>query len=312
MNDKLVWIAAPIHDLLRKGLESKGYTLIDDQNFERKSAIKTLNFCEGVITSTRLKMDREMIDAAPLLKWIGRMGSGMELIDVPYAESKGILVTSSPEGNSNAVAEHALGMLLNMIRRIGWSCNEVRAGQWLREENRGIELEGKTIGIIGFGNTGSAFAKKLSGFDASLLVYDKYRQEGFPSYVSVCQSLDPIWENADIISFHVPLQNDTHHYCNEAFIAKAKKSFILINTSRGEVAETKSIAAGLKNGKLRGVCLDVLEGEPLSALHPTDALLVAEMLTYSNAIITPHIAGYTHEAVEKMSQILLKKIVIDR
>ncbi|MBS1590231.1 MAG: hydroxyacid dehydrogenase, partial [Bacteroidetes bacterium] len=128
MNDRFVWIAAPVHDLLRKGLEQRGYTLIDDSNFERSASIKILSCCEGVITSTRLKIDREMIDAAPHLKWIGRMGSGMELIDVAYAESKGILVTSSPEGNSNAVAEHALGMLLNLIRRIGWSCNEVRAG----------------------------------------------------------------------------------------------------------------------------------------------------------------------------------------
>ncbi|MBS1738967.1 MAG: hydroxyacid dehydrogenase [Bacteroidetes bacterium] len=312
MNDRFVWIAAPVHDLLRKGLEQRGYTLIDDSNFERSASIKILSCCEGVITSTRLKIDREMIDAAPHLKWIGRMGSGMELIDVAYAESKGILVTSSPEGNSNAVAEHALGMLLNLIRRIGWSCNEVRAGQWFREENRGIELEGKTIGIIGFGNTGQAFAKKLSGFDATLLVYDKYRQDGFPNYVSACPSLDPIWENADIISFHVPLQNDTHHYCNEAFIANAKKSFILINTSRGEVAETKAIAIGLKSGKLRGACLDVLEGEPLSALNPSDALLVAEMIGLPTVIITPHIAGYTYEAIEKMSQILLQKIVMDK
>jgi len=301
-------IAAPVHPVLTEGLAALGYTCVIHENITQAIAFEAIKDCVGVITSTRLQLDRELLDAAPGLQWIGRMGSGMEVIDVTYAEGKGIRCFSSPEGNCNAVGEHALGMLLALVGRIVWSHNEVSAGTWKREENRGAELEGKTIGIIGFGHTGRAFAKKLIGFDTRTLVYDKYDQKDIPSYVTSCTSLDAIYKEADIISFHVPLQPDTIHYLNKAFLANMQRPFILINTSRGPVVDTLTLQSGLLSGKITGACLDVFEQEPLSAMEPGLRAAINELAQQSNVVLTPHIAGYTHEALYKMSKVLFDKV----
>jgi len=304
-----VLIAAPVHSVLTDGLAKEGYECIMQEKITQSVAAGFLHDCVGVITSTRLQLNKEMLDAAPQLQWIGRMGSGMEVIDVPYAEAKGIKCFSSPEGNSNAVAEHALGMLLSLTKRIVWSHNEVMAGQWRRDENRGIELEGKTIGIVGFGHTGRALARKLQCFDMNILVYDKYATEDIPDYVRCCYDLEPIYENADIISFHVPLQEDTRHYFNDNFITKVRKAFILLNTSRGIVVDTKALLKGLKNGKVNGACLDVFEEEPLERMSGEMRMMLDEMIKMENVIITPHIAGYSNEALYKMSVIVLEKVI---
>ena len=199
-------------------------------------------------------------------------------------------------------------MLLTLIRRIAWSGHEVAHGLWKREENRGTELEGKIIGIIGFGHTGAAFAKKLQGFDMRIIAYDKYRTEEMPAYVTRCADVARIQEEADIVSFHVPLQPDTVNYLDEGFISKMRKPFIVINTSRGKVADTFAIKSGLDTGKIRGACLDVIEQEPLDAMKPGLRELVTGMSASPKVVITPHIAGYTEEALYKMSKVLLQKI----
>jgi len=306
-----VLIAAPVHDVLTEGLKQVGYELVFAEKINQQLAFDLIRDCLGVVTSTRLLLNKELLDAAPALQWIGRMGSGMEVIDVPYAEGRGISCFSSPEGNSNAVAEHAVGMLLSVTKRLAWSWDEVRAGKWLRDENRGTELEGKTIGIIGFGHVGKAFARKLSSFDMRILTYDKYDESPALPYTEICRTLDPVYEHADILSFHVPLRDDTFYYFNEDFLDRMNKSFILINTSRGDVVDTEVVHRGIVSGKIKGACLDVLEGEPLNNMQEEQKKVLAELLKMPEVLVTPHIAGYSHEALFKMSQVLLGKIVIN-
>ncbi len=303
-----VLIAAPVHAALTEGLAAHGYECVMHEQISQDIAYELIGDCVGVITSTRLQLDKGLLDAAKELQWIGRMGSGMEVIDLEYAESKGIMCFSSPEGNSNAVGEHALGMLLSLIRRITWSHNEIGRGIWRREENRGIEIEGKTVGIIGFGHAGSSFAKKLQGFDARILAYDKYQPEVIPSNIIKCNDLSPIFSEADIISFHVPLAAETKHYFNSEFVAMMRKPFILINTSRGSVVDTMALYAGMQSGKITGACLDVFEKEPIAAMSAGMRGIMDELNALPNVVLTPHIAGYTHEALFKMSRVLLDKI----
>jgi D-3-phosphoglycerate dehydrogenase len=185
----------------------------------------------------------------------------------------------------------------------------VKEGKWIRDANRGVELEGKTIGIIGFGHTGRAFARKLAGFDVKILAYDRYNRDGFPEQIVNCSDLTPIFEEADIVSFHVPLQDDTVHYMNASFLTQMRKSFILINSSRGNVVDSHAIYTGLKEGKLTGVCLDVIEEEPLEDMNGQIRSILNETMQRPEVLVTPHIAGYSHEALFKMSEVLLRKIV---
>jgi D-3-phosphoglycerate dehydrogenase / 2-oxoglutarate reductase len=303
-----VLIAVPVHEVLSDGLTNAGYELIIREQITRPEALQLITDCEGVITSTRLLLNRELLDAAPQLKWIGRMGSGMEVIDVPYAETKGIKCYSSPEGNRNAVAEHALGMLLGVTNKINSSAAEVINGQWRREENRGIELEGRTIGLIGFGNTGRAFAKKLQGFDMRILAYDKYDTKNVPGYVEMCPDMQPIFEQAEIVSLHIPLNEETRNYVNANFLLKMTQAFILINTSRGEVVDTSVLQTGLESKKIKGACLDVWPEEPLEKMSRAQKMILQHVVKMPQVIVTPHIAGYTFEALFKMSNVLLAKI----
>jgi D-3-phosphoglycerate dehydrogenase len=304
-----VLLAAPIHPVLKEGLLDMGYELVAALDITQTSASTRVNDVEGIITSTRLLLNKELIDAAPSLRWIGRMGSGMEVIDVEYAEHKGIACFSSPDGNANAVGEHALGMLLALTKKIVVSNIEIKQQEWLREENRGMELEGKTIGIIGYGHTGKAFVKKLRGFDVDILIYDKYKQDTTEDGIHFCEDLQPIYEQANILSFHVPLRNDTHHYFNKEMLLRFQNPIILINTSRGNVIESKALVEGLETGKLKGVCLDVFDEEPLEKMSSDVRKKFMHIAAFPNAVLTPHIAGYTHEALYKMSKILLERIV---
>ncbi len=307
-----VLIAAPVHEVLTDGLTAAGYTCVVQEKITQELAYRLMADCVGVVTSTRLQLDKALLDAAPGLEWIGRMGSGMEVVDVAYATQKGIKCYSSPEGNCNAVGEHALGMLLGLIRRIPWSQAEIKQGIWKRDENRGTELEGKTIGIIGFGHTGRAFAKKLQGFDIRILVYDKYDTGDIPAYVTNCAHIDELYAEADIISFHVPLQADTVHYFDAAFLDRMVKPFVLINTSRGPVVDTLALRVGMESGKVTGACLDVYEQEPIAAMSADTGAAFAAIMNLPNVVLTPHIAGYTHEALYKMSKTLLEKIGGDK
>jgi D-3-phosphoglycerate dehydrogenase len=307
-NKEKVLIAAPVHAVLLEGLEKAGYELIIDENINQARAFTLIADCTGVITSTRLQLDKALIDAAKDLRFIGRMGSGMEVIDLDYAAFRGIKCFASPEGNCNAVGEHALGMLLALNKRITWSNQEIKEGKWLREENRGIELEAKTIGIIGYGHTGKSFAKKLSGFDMEILVYDKYITPAKDALITVCNDLTPIFQNADIISFHVPIQKDTQHLFNEEFISQMQRPFVLINTSRGAVVDPIVLEKHLYSGKIIGACLDVWEEEPLQKMSIAFRNIFENLAVMPQVIVTPHIAGYSHEALYKMSAILLERI----
>jgi len=305
----LVLIAAPVHASLISGLQDAGYTCKVEVRITQESAFHLVKDCVGIITSTRLQLNKELLDAAPALKWIGRMGSGMEVIDLDHAAQKGIYCFGSPEGNCNAVAEHAVGMLLSLIRRIRVSGNQMQQGTWLRDENRGIELEGKTIGIIGFGHTGRALAHKLSVWDMRILAYDKYPVADVPGYVTVCPSLQCIYQEADIVSFHVPFASDTMHYLNESFVSAMIKPFILLNTSRGAVVSIDALFDAMKAGKVSGACLDVFEKEPVSGMTGDMKEKFEYLMGCDNMIVTPHIAGYTFEALEKMSKALLDKVL---
>lgn len=305
-----VLVAAPVHEVLIHGLEAAGYHLLHAEKISQAEGLSLIHDCVGVVTSTRLQLDRELLDAAPGLQWIGRMGSGMEVIDVPYAESRGIRCVFSPEGNSNAVAEHAVGMLLGLTKHIVWSHAEVKSGLWVRDANRGYELEGRTVGIIGFGHTGRAFARKLQGFDVRILAYDVREIGEMPGYVTSC-TLEYLQQESDIISFHVPFAPDTHYYFNEKFLERLSKRTVVLNTSRGIVVNASVLKRGLDEGKIAGACLDVWEEEPLDRMGAVQKKILEELVQRKNVVITPHIAGYSHEAVYKMSKILLDRILVD-
>lgn len=303
----MILITAKAHPYLIETLEKKGYEVVYAPNISYDDLLYNMPKVVGLVVTTRLKIDKVIIDLAPQLKWIGRLGSGMELIDTEYAGLKNICCVSSPEGNRNAVAEHALGMLLSMMNNIIKSAAEVKDRKWLRDENRGIELFGKTIGIIGFGNTGESFAKLLSSFGVTMLAYDKYKTDFGGKFIREA-SLDQICKYADVISFHVPLSDETKFMADEAFFAKLENTPFLINTSRGNVIETTALINALKEHKIKGVALDVIENEKLETLSVIQKEQFEYLTSSDKVLITPHIAGYSNEAFLKMSEVLISKL----
>ena len=306
---KKVIITAPSHIVLQEKLKQQAYTVVYNPTITYTALQEHIKDCEGLIVSTRLPIDRPLLDKAVKLKWIGRLGSGMELIDVEYATAKGIHCVSSPEGNRNAVAEHTLGMLLNLMHRISNSNKEIINGLWNRDANRGTELSGKTVGIIGFGNTGAAFATLLHSFNLNILVYDKYKT-GFGNNVIHEVSLQQILEQADVISLHIPLTQETVHLANNHFFSQLKRKPYFINTSRGKIHDTTAIIEALKNNTIAGAALDVLENERLDTYTNVEQQNIQWLLQQPNVIITPHIAGYSHESFYLMSKVLLDKLFL--
>ena len=299
-----------VHPILEERLSASNCVLNFDYQSPKKEIETKINQYQGLVIRSRFPIDKQFLDLATNLKFIARSGAGLENIDVAYAEQKGIPVFNSPEGNMNAVGEQAIGMLLMLFNQLKKGDTEVRNGIWDREGNRGVEIAEKTIGIIGYGNMGKAFAKKLSGFDCKVIAYDKYKTDFTNNFVQEVD-LQTLQQESNVISIHLPLTEETKYYINDSFIATCKKPFYIINTARGNHVQTSALVNGLKSKKVLGACLDVLEYETKS-FETINSNELPEDFKYlcssSNVILSPHVAGWTKESYIKLSSFLADKI----
>ena len=298
------------HPILFEQLDRMGFVNHADYNSNKDQVMAKISSYDGIVIRSRFRIDKTFLNSATNLKFIARVGSGLENIDLDTAQKSGIKVFAAPEGNCNAVGEHALGMLLNLMNNIRRSDAEIRTGTWLREANRGVELEGKTVGIIGYGHTGKAFAKKLIGFDCKVVCHDILPDMGDDMAKQV--SLEELKQSADVLSFHVPLTELTKGLLNSEFINGFSKPFWFINTARGKNVVTSDLVEALKNGRILGAGLDVLEYENLSFENLDNLDDLPEPFQYliksDDVILTPHIAGWTHESKRKLAQVIVDKI----
>ncbi|WP_040491300.1 2-hydroxyacid dehydrogenase [Xanthomarina gelatinilytica] len=300
------------HPLLIKQLNELGFQNHQEYTASKKDIETIISNYDGIIIRSRFTIDKTFLDAAKNLKFIGRVGAGLENIDCDYAEKKGVILISAPEGNSNAVGEHTLALLLSLFNKLNKADSEIREGKWLREDNRGLELDGKTVGIIGYGNMGKAFAKKLRGFDVDVLCYDIKANVGDKNAKQV--SLATFQEQADVVSLHTPQTELTKKMVNSKFIHAFNKPFWLLNTARGKSVVTNDLVSALKTGKILGAGLDVLEYEKASFenLFKNNDENMPEAFRYliqaQNVILTPHVAGWTVESKEKLAQTIVDKI----
>ncbi|MCX8018875.1 MAG: hydroxyacid dehydrogenase [Chitinophagaceae bacterium] len=308
---KTVIITAKVHEYLPARLKELGFDVMYEPDITYQELEALIPEAVGLIVTTRIPVDITLLDKAQSLKWIGRLGSGMEKINTTYAEQKGILCISTPEGNRNAVAEHTLGLLLNLMNRISSSFEEVKRGIWRREENSGTELRGKTVGIVGFGNTGSRFAHLLQPFDVTVLAYDKYKYGFGQGYIKEA-SLEQICRYASVISFHVPLTDETRYMANADFFRSLKQRPVVLNTSRGQILHLQALAEALENEWISAAGLDVLENEEIHNLSHSEKELYNWLFQQANVIVTPHIAGYSREAFFKMAKVLLEKLGLEK
>lgn len=300
-----------VHEVLADRLTQAGFKCTFAYNESIEQCKKLVEKVDGIVIRSRFRMDADFLDHAKNLKFIARSGAGMENIDEAYCEERNIRLFNAPEGNRNAVGEHALGMLLSLFNKLPKGDHEIRSGKWNREGNRGIELDGKSVGLIGYGNNGSAFAKKLRGFDVKVFAYDKYK-EGFHNEFVRESSMNDIFLNADVLSLHIPQTNQTIGLIDDEFIDSMQNPFYLINLSRGKIVKTDALVKGLQSGKIRGACLDVLEYEKASfesffeqELPPAFKYL----LESDKVLLSPHVGGWTTESYFKLSDVLADKVL---
>ena len=299
------------HPCMKEVLEMNGFVCDDGTKMDVKEIHTIIHKYTGIIVRSRININKDFIDKATNLQFIGRVGAGMESIDMSYAQEKNVSCFNSPEGNRDAVGEQALGMLLSLMNNLNRADRQVRNSEWIREENRGFEIKGKTIAIIGYGNMGSSFARKLKGFEANVIAYDKYKQNYSDEFVQE-SSWNEIVEKADILSLHVPLTEETRYLINNSIIGKFKKDFWLINTARGPVVNTADLVLALKSGKIKGAALDVIEYEETSFESLSLKNMPAPwkyLVNNDKVILTPHIAGWTEESKEKLATVLAHKII---
>ncbi len=302
MNRKIL-ITGELHPLLKEGLEQDGFVVDYRPAISGEEVLEIIHDYEGLVINSKVYAGKDLLDRAVKLKFVCRAGSGLEVIDLDYAKQKNIIAFNSPEGNRNAVAEHALGMLLNLLNNISKANRELRNKEWKREENRGNELSGKTIGLIAYGHTAQAFAKILKGFDVKALAYDKYKNN-FENE----SSLHAIFEQVDVLSLHLPLTEETKDMIDYAFLSSFKKPIWFINTSRGKVLRTSDLLQAITERKVIAAALDVFENEKLSSLNENEKKDFEALISDSRILLTPHIAGWTHESRMKIAKVLLEKI----
>jgi D-3-phosphoglycerate dehydrogenase / 2-oxoglutarate reductase len=329
---KRVLVTDDVHEVLMRGLKNLGFEIDYQPDITNEAVHRMIGDYEGLIINSKIMVDKALLDDGVRLRFVGRVGSGMEIVDKLYAAEKNVAVLSSPEGNRNAVAEHALGMLLALSNNLIRSNNEVKAFDWQREKNRGFELMGRKIGIVGFGNTGSAFASKLIGLGMCILVYDKYLPNGFLDTwketfkghipmlgqertdenwdISTIQEVDfqTLTHESEIISFHLPLTEEVKHLADKTFFNQCKKEIILLNTSRGQVVKTEDLITALREGKVKAAALDVFENEKTGTYTEGVREMYQTLFNFENIIVSPHIAGWTHESKERLANVLLKRI----
>lgn len=298
------------HPHLLQSLQKMGFENVEDYTSSKREIEEKIHLHDGIVIRSRFKIDKQFLDKATKLKFIARVGAGLESIDIAYADEKKVQLIAAPEGNRNAVGEHALGMILMLFNKLKKADNEIRQGKWLREDNRGIELEGKTIGLIGYGNMGKAFAKKLKGFDCEVICYDIKKNVGNKNARQV--TLGELFEKTDVLSLHTPQNKLSNKMINKKFIDHFKNPIYLINTARGSAVVTDDLVYALKNKKVLGACLDVLEYEKASFenFFTEDNLPAAfQYLIQSNQVLlSPHVAGWTVESKFKLADTIVKKI----
>lgn len=304
---KDVLITDFVHPVLIPGLHALGYTTTYAPAMTREEMERVLPLYKGVVVNTRCALDEKAIASAGQLRWIARLGSGLDIIDLEAAKSKNITVLSAPEGNAQAVAEHAMGMLLTLRHKLATADQSVRRGAWEREGHRGQEVMGKTIGIIGYGNNGSAFARLWKGWSVNVIAYDKYLR-GFGDDFVKEVSLEALQQEADIISLHIPLTPETTEMVDKGFLGKCKKGLVLINTARGKNVRLEDVVAAMQSGQLSGVCLDVFPYEPPQKGSEDFKKVFDALCQMPNVVLSPHVAGWTVESKQKIAEVLLRKI----
>lgn len=303
--NKRILIADYLHPAFIEEAEKQGFECDDQPLISREETVKILKDYIGIAIRTKFLIDKEVIDAGTNLRFIARAGAGMDNVDEAYAKTKNIICINAPEGNRDAVAEHVIAMLLSLLNNLRTADYEVRHGIWDRESNRGWELKGRTIAIIGYGNTGQMLARKISGFEVKVIAYDKYKT-GFSDQYAEEVSMEQVVKQADILSFHIPLTFETKQLFNEEYLFHFKKPIIVLNTSRGEVLNTKTILNGIQRGKVLAAGLDVLEVEKFPAL--SEQIWYKELSENPKLILSPHVAGWTHESYRKISEVLALKL----
>ncbi len=298
-----VLIADYVHPILITGLRGLGYFVNYAPEIERRQVIEWIQHCAGIVINTKTVADAELIAAAQELKWIARLGSGLDIIDLNAAGTRNITVINTPQANANAVAEHVFGMLLSLMRNISVADREMRDGLWNREKNRGSELSGKTVGIIGFGHTGSAFASKFAGWNVKVIAYDKYKTNYCSGQSFIHEAtLEEVLSSSDVISLHLPLTAETKQMVNTLFLNQCKAGAILLNSSRGKIVDTVALLNALQSGRIRGACLDVFENEKPDTYTSDEKQHYVTLASMEQVILTPHIAGWTFESKQRIAE----------
>ncbi len=303
--NKKILVVDDLHPAFKIAAEEMGYEVDDRPLIKKEEVLEILKNYHGLAIRTKFKVDREVIDAAPNLKFVARAGAGMDNIDVAYADEKNIQLMNAPEGNRDAVGEHCVGLLLSLMNNFRKADIEIRNGVWDREGNRGHELMGKTVGIIGYGNNGSAFAKKLKGFDVKVLAYDKYKTR-FTDDFATEASMEEIVKYSDVVSLHIPLTRETKQMVDGEYFRYFRRPFFFLNAARGEIVNTQSVLDAIKEGKILGAGLDVLETEKFPAL--ADTKFYKDLINNGKVILTPHIGGWTFDSYRKISEVLADKL----